>query len=105
MRLLLLNKASEFTSDILELRQIYIIFVRSVIEQSAVVWNSSLTQENAYDLERVQKNALKIILKENFITYEDALQKLKLQSLQERRDMLCENNPVSTLTVWVEADQ
>ena len=38
--------------------------IRSKIEQSAVVWHSSLTKKNKRDLERVQKSALKIILKD-----------------------------------------
>ena len=47
------------------LKNVYILFVRSILEQSATVWHSSLTQENKEDLERVQKSAFKVILKEN----------------------------------------
>ena len=79
---------------------IYITFVRSVLEQSAAVWHSSLTQENMYDLERVQKNAMRIILKDNYTSYNEALETLKLDDLYTRREVICEqfasnaiNNP------------
>ena len=71
-RLRLLHRLSEFEVPIQDLIQIYILFIRSVLEQSCPVWHSSLTEENAHDLERVQKSALRIILKERYTTYVDA---------------------------------
>ena len=44
-----------------ELKNIYILFIRSILEQSAAVWHSSLTEENKNNLERVQKSAVRII--------------------------------------------
>ena len=55
------------------------------------IWHSSLTQENGNNIERVQKTALKIILRDNYNTYESALKETKLQSLSDRREMLCLN--------------
>ena len=57
----LLRKVASFGTSIEEKRSIYILFIRSILEQSSVVWHSSLTKENEEDLERVQKSALKII--------------------------------------------
>ena len=54
-----------------------------------MVWHSSLSDKNRKDLERVQKSALKIILKDHYTTYEDALEVLNLQSLEKRREILC----------------
>ena len=88
-RLQLLLKASEYTSDLKDLKQIYITYIRSVLEQSAVVWHSSLTVENISDLERVQKNALRIILKDGYSSYNEALDKLRLEDLNIRRFNLC----------------
>ena len=75
---------------------IWIVYCRSLLEQSAVVWSSSLTQENKDDLERTQKSFVKLILKNKFKSeceesYENALLKLNLQSLQQRRKELCLN--------------
>ena len=55
---------------------IYILYIRSVLEQSCVVWNSSLTVENIQDLERVQKAAAKIIIGKQYTNYESALEKI-----------------------------
>ena len=63
-------------------------FIRSKLEQSAVVWHSSLTETNRRDLERVQKSAVKIILKSSYTNYEDALNMLKMESLEDRRTRL-----------------
>ena len=52
------------------------------------MWHSSLTKENRNDLERVQKAALKVILKSDYDNYENALKVSGLQSLNERRDTM-----------------
>ena len=68
---------------------IYISYIRSILEQSCTVWHSNLTVENCEDLERVQKSALRIILKEEYQTYEQALETLMLAKLSERREKMC----------------
>ena len=89
MRMQLLHKAAKFTNNENDLKQIYISQVRGKLEQSAVVWNSSLTKKNESDIERVQRSALKIILKDRYNSYQDALNTLKLKTLKDRRDYLC----------------
>ena len=88
-RMLLLRKASKFTSQISDLTTIYKIFIRSILENSCVVWHSSLTELDSEDIERVQKSACKVILKEYFEDYEKALKILRLENLKERRENLC----------------
>ena len=58
-RMELLRKVAEFTKSIDDKMEIYILYSRSILEQSFVVWRSSLTEENALDLERVQKAAIR----------------------------------------------
>ena len=65
--------------------------MRSLLEQSATVWHSSLTEENVNDLERVQKSAVKIILGDRYSGYKKSLVKLDMLSLSERREQLCLN--------------
>ena len=72
-----------------DLRLIYIQYVRSILEQSCVVWHSSLTLENSLDIERIQKNSLRIILQNKYNNYEEALEKLNLETLEQRRETLC----------------
>ena len=88
-RMIFLHKLSRFTRNKKDLRKIYILQIRSKLEQSAVLWHSSLTQKCEDSLERVQKSALKIILGDKYISYENALKVMKLQSLKERREDLC----------------
>ena len=85
MRMGILHRLNEYDVPIEDLVLIYILYIRSVLEQSAVVWHSSLTEENRNDLERVQKTALKIILKNKYHTYESALQRTNLEALDPFR--------------------
>lgn len=67
---------SKFTANLLEL-----------------YWNSnvgfsSITEEEADDLEQVQKAACRLILKEKYKNYESALENLKLPNLKTRRETL-----------------
>ena len=61
-RMELLRKVSEFCKSIKDILHIYKMDVRSVVEQSAVVRHSSLTEGNITTLERVQRVAVKITL-------------------------------------------
>ena len=88
-RMQFLHRAFKFPNNVWDLKKFYILQVRSKLEQSAVVWHSSLTQRNTSDLERVQKSALKLILKEKYVGYKNALNVMKLDTLAVRREKLC----------------
>jgi hypothetical protein len=74
-----------------DLLEIYILFIRSVLEYCAVAFHSSLTVEQATDIERVQKTCLKVILGEGYTSYSEALHKCDLQTLHDRREVRCLN--------------
>ena len=84
----LLRKVASFTKSKEDKKAIYVLCIRSFLEQSSVVWHSSLTQENSEDLERVQKAAVKLILGRNYENYEDVLVQADLESLKTRREEL-----------------
>ena len=88
-RMQFLHRAKKFTNNVSDLKKIYMLQVRSKLDQSAVVWHSSITKKNSGDLERVQKSALKVILGEKYDNYKDALKLIGLDSLEERRENLC----------------
>ena len=88
-RMQLLHKASKFTNNIKDLKQIYMLQIRSKLDQSAVVWHSSLSLKNRNDLERVQKSAVRCILGDSYKGYKDALGRLNLITLEERRNQMC----------------
>ena len=54
-----------------------------------MLWHFGLSQKNRNDLERVQKSALRVILGKRYTSYSDALKKLKIESLDDRRKLLC----------------
>jgi hypothetical protein len=72
-RMQLLNAAASYTSAKNDLKDIYLTFIRSVLEQSAVVWHSSLTKKN----------------RQGYSTYKNGLKILKLDTLEKRRELLC----------------
>ena len=88
-RMPLLTKLYEFNIPVKDLVLIYIIFIRSKLEYACPVWHSGITQEETEDLERVQKSALRVILKEKYTSYTEVLEKLDLQNLETRRKNLC----------------
>ena len=57
----LLHKLSEFGATRDDMREIYLSYIRRILEQNSVVWHSSLTEENKQDLERIQKMHAKIL--------------------------------------------
>ena len=84
-----LRKLYSFEVPTHELITIYQIFIRSVLEQSALVWHSSLTEDQRTGLERIQRVALRIILKDDYESYEEALKTVKIETLDNRREHLC----------------
>jgi len=87
--MLLLSRAAAYTSNSHDLKRVYLTYIRSHLDQSAVVWHSSLTIKNRNDIERVQKVAVRIILGKNFRNYNDGLKILHLQNLNDRRENFC----------------
>ena len=88
-RMRLLRGVQSFGASVEEMVHLWILFCRSVIEQSCVVWGTSLTQENIDDLERTQKTFAKLVLREKYKDYENSLLILNLDSLQKRRQDMC----------------
>merc|ERR1711942_649681 len=84
-RMMIIKKLIQFNVPLAELVQIYILYIRSVVEQSAVVWHASITTGEQKDLERIQKVALRLILGENYTTYNEALKQTGLDTLRSRR--------------------
>ena len=89
-RMVILRKLYGFSIPVVDMVHIYTMYIRSVAEQSSVVWSSDLTRGEEYDLERIQKVALRIILAEleDYTDYESALVISKLQTLKARRTQL-----------------
>ena len=88
MRMVIIRKLYDFRIQLKDLIKIYILYIRSIVEQSCVVWASSITEEEKQKLERVQKIALRIILKDKYISYCNALQFTNLLTLERRTKLM-----------------
>ena len=86
--MIIIRKLSEFDLNTNDMITIYVLFIRSILEQSSVVWSSSITQEELASLERCQKVALRIIFGTNYISYDHALKLSKLPKMEERYQKL-----------------
>ena len=80
-RMQILTQAASFTTNRQDLKRIYLSYIRSILDQSAVVWYSSLSQKNKRDLERVQKVAVRIIVGKNYTNYKENLLELNLNTI------------------------
>ena len=87
-RMQLLQKVLGFGATHKEMVELWKTYCRSVLEQSCIVWGSSLTEENKKDLERTQKTFTKLILGDKYTTYQEACKTLFLESLEDRRQKL-----------------
>ena len=67
------------------------LYIRSILEQSSVVWSSSITVDEIVALERVQKCTPKLIYQSEYITYCNALNVSGLTDLSMRRQKLLQN--------------
>ena len=88
-RLGMLTKLKYVGVEIDDLLDIFVLYIRSVLEYCSVVWHSSLTQELSSSLEMVQKTCLKIILGDNYVSYSAALEMCNLKTLARRREERC----------------
>ena len=79
----------QYKLPISDLIQIYIGYIRPVLEYCVPVFNGSLTLDHVQKLERIQKRVCKIILGNSYLNYEDALKRCKLDTLKDRREQLC----------------
>ena len=87
-RMEILRKMSSFSAPVPDMLTAYKTYIRSILEQSCVIWHSSITEEDREGLERVQKNACRNILKEKYLNYELSFLSLKLDKLFTRREKL-----------------
>ena len=88
-RMQILHKLVSFKVKICDMKEIYILYIRSVLEFNCQVWHFSLTEEDRENIERVQKIACRLILQSEYQGYDQALKALNLDSLDTRRTSLC----------------
>ena len=86
----LLRRLKNFKMEPELILDYYVKECRPLLEQGVPIWNSGLTKAQIRAIENIQKVALKIILGENYITYEVACTLFNLLPLEYRRSDLAE---------------
>ena len=69
--------------------KVYTTQIRCIVEFAVAVWNGSISRAQIFQLERIQKCALAIILGKEYGDYNTALGFVGLEPLAERRKGLC----------------
>ena len=87
--MLILHRLYSFNIEDCDMINIYVLYIRSILEQSCQVWHHTISEDEVTDIERVQKVACKIILKNRYTSYPQALETLNLETLRDRRNSLC----------------
>ena len=90
-RLWMLRRLKGLGASEAEMIDVYHKQVRSVLELAVPVWQPALTQQEVKQIERVQRCAMYIILGDNYVSYDNALDILECENLDDRRVKLCEN--------------
>ena len=88
-RLWIIKRLKQAGGNLEDMSDVYIKQIRSVLEFGTPVWNSGLTKEEIYDIERIQKSFLHIVLGSDYGSYQNALNLSNLETLESRRITLC----------------
>ena len=84
----IIYRAKKFGFSIEAMMTLYVWFLRTVLEYACPVWHPGLNQLHHTKIERVQKRALRVILGNDYQSYDNALGRLSMSSLYDRREML-----------------
>ena len=90
-RLWIIKRLKNHGASLADLTDVFTKQVRSILEFGVPVWNSSLTLDEVDSIERIQKCFLYIALGYNYRSYENALDKTELDTLELKRKRLSTN--------------
>ena len=88
-RLTMLTKLKYIGTGIDDLVDVYVLYIRSVLEYCAVAYHSSLTQAQSQKIERIQKTCLRVTLGEMYVNYDAALEMCGLEKLSNKLGLSC----------------
>jgi hypothetical protein len=87
-RLWIIRRLKSMGASKTTLIDIYYKQIRSVLEFASVVWTAGLTLEDISKIERVQKSVCSVIIGSEYNTYKEALDKLNMKTLKDKRKEL-----------------
>ena len=95
-RMWLLRRLSSLGCPQLELVNVYIQQIRSILELAVPYWGPRITQLEETHIERVQRTALRIIWGQQYLSYSEACIKSNIKTLKERRAELITKFAIKT---------
>ena len=84
-RLWMIKRLKNLGAMQIDLVDVFVKQIRSVVEFGVPVWHSSITHMERNEIERVQKSFCKILLGDKYVSYSQSLSILKLETLETRR--------------------
>ena len=96
MRIWYIKRLLQFGVQVEDLIAVYVRQIRSVCEFAVQYWGPMITQGEVRRLEKIQRTVLHVILGNNYTSYREALLKVNLETLEERRKNLCIKFAVKT---------
>ena len=66
-RMTMLTKLKYVGTPTKDLVEVYILYIRSILEYCAVVWHSTLTSDQVRSLENLQKLCLKVSTRSDYV--------------------------------------
>ena len=88
-KLWIIRRLIQFDLDTHTLFDVYCKEIRSIVEMAVPVWHSSLTKKQSMEIERIQKLAFRLILRNDYVNYQLACSTLSALTLAERRIQIC----------------
>ena len=68
---------------------VYTKEIRPLLEYACPVWNGNISRKNENELEKIQKQVLKLLLGPKYFSYTEACAEFKAGNLSTRRTKLC----------------
>ena len=90
-RLWMLRRLKRLGASSSDMLDVFYKQIRCVLELAVSVWVPGLTQAESFQIERVQKCALHVILGDDYGSYNNAVSVLEVDKLSVRRSNLCLN--------------
>ena len=83
-RLWMIKRLKNLGAMQIDLVDVFVKQIRSVVEFGVPVWHSSITKMERNEIERVQRSFCKILLGDKYVSYSQSLSILKLETLETR---------------------
>ena len=88
-RLWMLRRLKKLGATQTEMLDVYYKQIRCMLELAVAVWTPGLSKAEGYQIERVQKCALHVIMGDSYESYDHAADSLGVEKLSDRRSKLC----------------